>query len=223
MNYDSYGNVLTDTNPGFQPFGFAGGLFDRDTRLVRFGARHYDPDTGRWTTKDPILFAGRDTNLYVYASNDPVNRYDSSGLQESSGGVVCFLPVSGPLMDMPPFPGLEPRPSPLLPIGPPPPPPPLLCPTCLLPALPGGGGSSGGGQTLGPFTFSLTGGPKDGDNLLEWRPWKKPGIQLTLPLGPDFKPASKPGEVFSDPHPRDLGPKCDRTPTEEAGPPTSCE
>ena len=32
-----------DTNPGFQPFGFAGGLYDPDTKVVRFGARDYDP------------------------------------------------------------------------------------------------------------------------------------------------------------------------------------
>src|SRR5262249_6552833 len=57
MDYDEFGNVLTDTNPGFQPFGFAGGLYDRDIGLVLFGARDYDPATGRWTVKDPILFA----------------------------------------------------------------------------------------------------------------------------------------------------------------------
>ena len=61
MDYDSFGNVLQDTQPGFQPFGFAGGLYDPDTKLVRFGARDYDPRTGRWTAKDPILFAGGDT------------------------------------------------------------------------------------------------------------------------------------------------------------------
>ena len=59
MDYDEFGNVLGDTNPGFQPFGFAGGLYDHDTKLVRFGARDYDAGTGRWTTKDPIAFAGR--------------------------------------------------------------------------------------------------------------------------------------------------------------------
>ena len=32
-----------DTNPGFQPFGFAGGLYDRGTELTHFGARDYDP------------------------------------------------------------------------------------------------------------------------------------------------------------------------------------
>jgi RHS repeat-associated protein len=58
MDYDVWGRVILDTNPGFQPFGFAGGLYDQDTGLVRFGARDYDPETGRWTAKDPILFAG---------------------------------------------------------------------------------------------------------------------------------------------------------------------
>ena len=66
MDYDEFGNVVADTNPGFQPFGFAGGLYDRDTKLVRFGARDYDAETGRWSAKDPILFAGGDTNLYCY-------------------------------------------------------------------------------------------------------------------------------------------------------------
>ena len=57
LDYDAFGQVLVDTNPGFQPFGFAGGLYDQDTKLTRFGARDYDPVTGRWTAKDPILFS----------------------------------------------------------------------------------------------------------------------------------------------------------------------
>src|SRR5204863_9133550 len=80
MDYDEFGNILLDTNPGFQPFGFAGGLYDQHTKLVRFGARDYDAETGRWTAKDPIRFAGSDTNLYGYVLNDPVNFIDPSGL-----------------------------------------------------------------------------------------------------------------------------------------------
>jgi RHS repeat-associated protein len=79
LDYDEFGRVLADTSPGFQPFGFAGGLYDPDTGLVRFGARDYDATVGRWTAKDPILFAGGDTNLYAYASGDPVNNVDPSG------------------------------------------------------------------------------------------------------------------------------------------------
>ena len=81
MNYDEFGRVIQDTNPGFQPFGFAGGLYDRDTGLTRFGARDYDPETGRWTTKDPIGFGGGDINLYVYSASDPINWIDPSGLE----------------------------------------------------------------------------------------------------------------------------------------------
>ncbi|MDG4551042.1 MAG: RHS repeat-associated core domain-containing protein [Candidatus Contendobacter sp.] len=80
LDYDVWGRVLQDTNPGFQPFGYAGGLYDQDTGLVRFGARDYDPETGRWTAKDPILFAGGDANLYAYVQNDPVNWVDTKGL-----------------------------------------------------------------------------------------------------------------------------------------------
>jgi len=80
MDYDAFGRVVQDTSPGFQPFGFAGGIYDRDTDLVRFGARDYDPQTGRWTAKDPLLFGGGDTNLYSYGLADPVDMIDPTGL-----------------------------------------------------------------------------------------------------------------------------------------------
>jgi RHS repeat-associated protein len=79
IDYDEFGVVTADSNPGFQPFGFAGGLYDVDTQLVRFGARDYDPSVGRWVSKDPILFDGDGPNLYAYVLNDPVNRIDSNG------------------------------------------------------------------------------------------------------------------------------------------------
>ena len=81
LDYDPYGRTLRDTNPGFQPFGWAGGVRDTDTGLIRFGARDYDPDTGRWTSKDPIGFSGGDTNLYGYVLGDPVNLIDPTGLR----------------------------------------------------------------------------------------------------------------------------------------------
>ncbi len=81
MDYDEFGNVTVDTNPGFQPFGFAGGLYDAQTGLVHFGAREYDPETGRWTIKDPIGFGGGDSNLYTYIFNNPVVGRDPSGLK----------------------------------------------------------------------------------------------------------------------------------------------
>jgi RHS repeat-associated protein len=80
IDYDEFGNVISDTNPGLTPFGYSGGLYDRDTKLLRFGARDYDAETGRWTCKDPIGYSGGDSNFYGYVGNDPVNFIDSSGL-----------------------------------------------------------------------------------------------------------------------------------------------
>ena len=94
MDYDVWGNVSQDSNPGFQPFGFAGGLYDPDTKLVRFGARDYDAQTGRWTAKDPIQFNGGDTNLYGYVANDPVNWVDSLGLaQGTPSGTIDYIGI----------------------------------------------------------------------------------------------------------------------------------
>jgi len=79
LAYDAWGRVLVDTNPGFQPFGFAGGLNDEDTGLVRFGARDYDAEIGRWTAKDKRRFS--DTlNLYEYARSNPIGFVDPRGL-----------------------------------------------------------------------------------------------------------------------------------------------
>ncbi len=81
-----------DTNPGFQPFGFAGGIYDPHTKLVRFGARDYDAETGRWTAKDPIGFGGGDTNLYGYVVNDPVDFIDLQGLDVNILGIIWNSP-----------------------------------------------------------------------------------------------------------------------------------
>lgn len=108
IDYDEFGNVIYDSNPGFQPFGFAGGLYDPETKsvptkserdlvltdgqdgLVRFGARDYDASTGRWTTKDPSSFAGADANLYQRVLSDPINLTDPTGewLWVVAGGLI---------------------------------------------------------------------------------------------------------------------------------------
>jgi RHS repeat-associated protein len=81
IDYDVWGKVLSNSNSGFQPFGYAGGLLDSDTGLTRFGAREYDAESGRWVSKDLIRFAGGDTNLYAYVGGDPANYRDSTGFE----------------------------------------------------------------------------------------------------------------------------------------------
>jgi RHS repeat-associated protein len=99
--YDEWGQVVSYTSSTGAwpiPFGFAGGLYDEDTGLVRFGARDYDPRVGRWTAKDPILFGGGQANLYVYVGNDPVNFVDPLGLYNLvKGGVGAINSIRGVL------------------------------------------------------------------------------------------------------------------------------
>ena len=81
IRFDSFGNILHDSMPQLPvPVGFAGGLYDPDTGLVRFGYRDYDTGTGRFTCPDPLGDTGGDHDLYEYCVDDPVTMNDPAGL-----------------------------------------------------------------------------------------------------------------------------------------------
>jgi RHS repeat-associated protein len=100
MDYDEWGNVLTDSNPDLTPFGFAGGMYDRTTKLTRFGARDYDEAVGRWISKDPIGFSGASPNQYSYVRNNPISLSDPSGLVPLSECVKKLLSSYFPELDL---------------------------------------------------------------------------------------------------------------------------
>jgi RHS repeat-associated protein len=93
IDYDAWGNVVSDSNPGFQPFGFAGGLWDADVNLIHFGFRDYDPNSGTWTSRDPIRLQGG-LNVYAYGGNVPVRNFDPSGLYFSSSSNAVWEALS---------------------------------------------------------------------------------------------------------------------------------
>jgi RHS repeat-associated protein len=81
IKYDAWGVVLADSDPAFRlHIGYAGGVADPDTGLIRFGLRDYDPASGRWTARDPLLYQGGQANLYAYVGNNPINFRDPTGL-----------------------------------------------------------------------------------------------------------------------------------------------
>lgn len=65
--------------------------------------RDYDPEVGRWTIKDPILFVGGDTNLYGYVLADPINFIDPDGTNPVLlagiilGGILAPIPTDTPI------------------------------------------------------------------------------------------------------------------------------
>ena len=98
LDYDEFGRVLADSAPGFQPFGYAGGLYDPDTGLVRFGARDYSAETGQWTARDPINFEGDQLSLYAYVNNDPINLKDHSGTGPLERGTIVPQIINAALL-----------------------------------------------------------------------------------------------------------------------------
>lgn len=63
---------------------------------MRFGARDLDPIVGRWTSKDPIRFDGG-ANVYGYSADDPINRFDPTGLRPP--GPLILPPDPRPIVD----------------------------------------------------------------------------------------------------------------------------
>ncbi len=80
--YDEYGNILNQVEAVSNPFKYVGryGVMQDDTGLLYMRARYYDPETGRFLSKDPIGYRGG-FNLYMYGHNSPVNWIDPLGLR----------------------------------------------------------------------------------------------------------------------------------------------
>ena len=79
--YDEFGKVLSQEEAIPNPFKYVGqfGVMDEGNGLLYMRARYYDPESGRFISKDPIGFAGGDLNLYAYVGNNPVNAIDPEG------------------------------------------------------------------------------------------------------------------------------------------------
>ncbi len=87
--YDDWGNLVSQTGTIDTPFGYRGQygyVYDKETGLYFLTSRYYDPETGRFTTKDRFRgFENRPAgqNRYAYCENDPVNKVDPSGFDWS--------------------------------------------------------------------------------------------------------------------------------------------
>jgi RHS repeat-associated protein len=93
-SYSSFGEV-TGTGLEWMPFGFAGGVFDSDTGLSRFGARDFDPSVARWTNKDPGRWSTGDLNLYLYSYGDPLNYIDPDGRNPVAIAIAIAIVLFG--------------------------------------------------------------------------------------------------------------------------------
>lgn len=81
--YEPFGKVLARTGTVRNPFTFVGafGVMDEENGIFYMKNRYYDSLTGKFLQKDPIGFAGGQTNLYAYVGNNPVTGFDPEGLK----------------------------------------------------------------------------------------------------------------------------------------------
>lgn len=84
IKYDSYGNVISESNPAVNTrYKYTGREFDAETEMQYNRARYYDAAIGRFISEDPIGFEAGDVNIYRYVANSPVDSRDPDGLQKN--------------------------------------------------------------------------------------------------------------------------------------------
>ena len=66
---------------------YTGRDLDMETGLQYSRARYYGADLGRFISRDPIGYKGRDENLYRYVGNNSTTRIDPNGMYERSPGI----------------------------------------------------------------------------------------------------------------------------------------
>jgi RHS repeat-associated protein len=83
--YDPFGRTIVATGDNAADFAYRFSTKPRDpaTGLYYYGYRWYDPDTGRWPSRDPIEERGG-VNLYGFVSNGPVGVWDILGTKTCS-------------------------------------------------------------------------------------------------------------------------------------------
>jgi RHS repeat-associated protein len=94
-SYDPFGRATHLSGDLNTDFGFAGMLYPAELSLNMTKFRAYDPDIGRWLSRDPLkdVELRQRTNLYAYVGNNPINLVDPSGLDpEAASGYdpYCF-------------------------------------------------------------------------------------------------------------------------------------
>jgi RHS repeat-associated protein len=85
--YDAFGNLLSSTGTVVNPYLYAGYRYDQETGLYYLQSRYYNPNTGRFLTRDTFEGMKDDPltlNKYVYCSNNPVMNTDPSGHYSST-------------------------------------------------------------------------------------------------------------------------------------------
>jgi len=94
LTTEAFGNAVAQWGSSANPYRFAGAWGyrdDGDAGLLHVGARYYDPQVGRFISRDAVL----SEHPYLYCEHEPVNSVDPSGRVAVVAGAVVFVPGTG--------------------------------------------------------------------------------------------------------------------------------
>ena len=83
--YDAFGNAVNKTGATPNNYLYCGEQYDPDLGLYYLRARYYNPNTGRFLSRDPEdgkPWDPKTLHKYLYAGGDPVNAIDPTGRGE---------------------------------------------------------------------------------------------------------------------------------------------
>ncbi len=92
--YDAFGNKRAGPADVFGFGGQAGYYTDAETGLILCTNRHYDSQSGRFLSRDPLGYGGG-INLYSYTANNPVNWMDPDGTDALDNAIMAVSITAG--------------------------------------------------------------------------------------------------------------------------------
>ena len=96
LTYDAFGRVINQAGETDVTHQYTGEQFDEVTGLTYLRARYYDPDAGRFLSKDAFegfLSDPLTQNGYSYVENDPLNKTDPSGNESAISYSESLVPA----------------------------------------------------------------------------------------------------------------------------------
>jgi RHS repeat-associated protein len=93
--YGPFGELIRSSGvyAATNPFRFSTKYQDKETDLLYYGYRYYNPSTGRWINRDPIEEAGG-KNLLGFVGNNAVGTFDPNGLWQEDGHFYTVYAVA---------------------------------------------------------------------------------------------------------------------------------
>jgi RHS repeat-associated protein len=89
--YTSFGELARSGGVAGNGYAYTGREWEPELGLYYYRARYYDPEAGRFLSRDPAGFAAGDENLYAYVFGDPLNWVDPSG-NTAAAAVIPWVP-----------------------------------------------------------------------------------------------------------------------------------